>query len=465
MKHLSIISSLIISIGLTQDSSSFMNSPHNLSGDAASTSLSVCKSCHVSGGEGYQNADDINQTCINCHDGSVTHGFQSRGEMKNISSLTSFYHSFQLDSKQFADLPVEGNQIHCATCHDPHDNSHGNFLRKPVKELCSSCHADKNLEASLHGYSKSIVKDVMGEIECSTCHDIHLISPNRPLLQADENSLCISCHDGIQDNENEIPALNDIRIPMNKLYTHLGMDQFHPKGKSISCSDCHNPHTIQENDVGFVDGVLHGVDGFTTFGKQVSNVTYEYEICYKCHSTNTQSPFSINIGEKFSTTNKSFHPIEGVSPNPSASMSLKSNYVSIGLINCSDCHGNDNAFGIQGIHGSNHEGLLVKKYSRSPFTQESTLQDNELCFSCHDYDYIVVSGGFRWHKLHIETAQYNCNSCHDSHGSPVFEFLIDLNKPYIQPTHTGDMDYTSIGDGSGSCTLSCHGHIHQNQSY
>jgi len=465
MKHLIFTLSLVISIGLTQDNSSFMDSPHNLSGDTTSTYLAICRTCHISGGQGYQNANDINQTCIHCHDGSVTHSFQSSGELHNISSISSFYHSFKLDSKHTTDLPVDDDQIHCATCHDPHDNTHGNFLRKPVNKLCSSCHASKDLDASLHGHSISILKNVKGKIECSTCHDIHRISSNRPLLIADENTLCISCHDGIQNNENELPTLNDIRVPLNKLYIHLGMEELHKMDTAISCSDCHNPHTIQENEVGLISGVLFGVDGINTFGKPVSNVTYEYEICYKCHSTSTQTPFSINIAEKFSTTNKSYHPVEGLSSNPNASMSLKLSNETIGLITCSDCHGNDNAFGVQGIHGSNHEGLLVKNYSKSPFTQESTLQDNELCFSCHDYDYIVGSGGFRWHKLHIETGQYNCIGCHDSHGSPLFESLIDLNKPYIQPTHTGDIDYTSNGDGSGSCSLTCHGHVHLNQVY
>ena len=43
-------------------------------------------------------------------------------------------------------LPLYGasfNRMECATCHDPHNNDNGRFLRQPSAGICAVCHVDK----------------------------------------------------------------------------------------------------------------------------------------------------------------------------------------------------------------------------------------------------------------------------------------------------------------------------------
>jgi len=38
------------------------------------------------------------------------------------------------------DLALFNGKVECQSCHDPHDNRHGNFLRVDRRSLCQTCH-------------------------------------------------------------------------------------------------------------------------------------------------------------------------------------------------------------------------------------------------------------------------------------------------------------------------------------
>ena len=42
-----------------------------------------------------------------------------------------------------ASFTLYSSRVECATCHDPHDQTNGNFLRAPAAGLCAECHLDK----------------------------------------------------------------------------------------------------------------------------------------------------------------------------------------------------------------------------------------------------------------------------------------------------------------------------------
>lgn len=445
----------------------FLKSPHNLTGDHKSNDLSVCRACHLSDKSNEFINVNPSQFCLSCHDGSVGNSFNRQSSIQSIHSMDLFYHNYQMNENIPYDLPLRDKMITCITCHDPHDNSKGQFLRLEKSQLCMSCHPDQNLELSAHKHSFSMIKDLDREIECQTCHDIHLISQYNHLLVKEENQLCIGCHDGIKNNDQEIASVDNITITLGKLYTHVGpiVNSSTMGMARVSCSDCHNSHTVSDKPNGFLPGALIGSSGISKFGNSISVSTHEYEICYKCHGFNSNPIFTSNIAAKFNGLNKSSHPIERYSNNLNAKMSLRQNYQKVGFINCSDCHGNDNALGIKGPHGSKYKGILKSNYSQSPFTTVNISEDNSLCFTCHDFTFIVESGGFRWHKIHIENGGYNCVGCHDAHGSQSLPSLLNFNRSFIDQNQNGEKLFTQLGSGSGSCSLTCHGHIHQNQSY
>lgn len=84
----------------------------------------VCQACHVDGRAELLQGPV--QTCRTCHAARHTPGHEPGappGTMVNVS------------------LPLPGGVVVCHTCHDPHDvKKYPRGLRKPVDELCRSCH-------------------------------------------------------------------------------------------------------------------------------------------------------------------------------------------------------------------------------------------------------------------------------------------------------------------------------------
>lgn len=454
--------------------STLIQSPHNLSGDSTQIELNLCRNCHfsaerVNGISQFDPSDaalnfTTDEVCIGCHDGTISKSFPI-GLIDDPSqvSMSHFSHKF-ITSK--TGLPVElGGEIHCGTCHNPHDNSNGLFLRSPKEQLCKSCHSSHETPLSVH--LNPLSADLLNEsMECTQCHHIHQISSLPSFLHTSENTLCMECHDGLMNDNHEIPSKKNLNHALNKMFVHVGGGYSKDKHsiESVTCSDCHDVHQAQESDMGLMDGSLYGTSGLTSWGVNQETADHEYQICYKCHAySNLQT--TTNIAEKFNPSNRSFHPIESLSQNQNAKLSLKTGIHSSLLMDCSDCHGNDDVFEAQGIHGSKFEGILKSRYNSSPFTIDSPEADNALCFECHESSFILDSGGFRWHKLHVENGNYNCTACHDSHGSRNYPSLLEFDQPFIQQNPDGTFEFIQTMDGSGSCSMTCHGHVHQEAKY
>jgi predicted CXXCH cytochrome family protein len=436
----------------------FQDSPHNFYSKNNTNNLENCRACHISKNNSIDSTLELNSNnlCLNCHNGKLANFFPSSDINDSKVELEKFSHHYNINKE---------NKIKCTECHDPHNNSNGNFLRKKKEHVCLDCHNDLNINLSVHKNPLISSLSQNNNLSCESCHNIHLISSHKSFLKKDENQLCIDCHDGIKNNPNENPSYDNINKVINKLYTHITLNnsEIHTSIQSINCSDCHNPHLATEKNIGMIDGSLHGVKGKTSWGTTINSSIHEYEICYKCHSYSNMHKTN-NIAQLFKPSNTSYHPVEQLSNNINALKSLKPNLNSMTLITCSDCHGNDNKFGIKGPHGSNNKGILKLNYENTEFTVKSTQLDNELCFQCHKEKYITESVGFRWHKLHIDSG-YNCSACHDSHGSKDYPTLLNFDKDYIRPLNNGQFEFNKSSQLNGTCTLSCHGHVHDNINY
>lgn len=90
---------------------------------------------------------EIKKDCGSCH----RPGTAKAGELKkSLSALCLDCHSGRkppaehkvdiIPSMAVKGLPLTDGRITCVTCHDPHQNMHGNLLRMKTTDLCLVCH-------------------------------------------------------------------------------------------------------------------------------------------------------------------------------------------------------------------------------------------------------------------------------------------------------------------------------------
>jgi hypothetical protein len=157
--------------------------------------------------------------------------------------------------KTHFDKTIEGQTLHCETCHQ--HVSAGKHFEVP-KEACYLCHF-KNTEFN------------EGRAQCSLCHEI----PTKSLQkQKQEENIgekpvthqslkeakvpCQSCHYELIRGEGEIKEercedCHDVSETLSKLYDRKLMHQEHVAKQTANCFDCHRP--IRHEQVEFLDPV------------------------------------------------------------------------------------------------------------------------------------------------------------------------------------------------------------------
>lgn len=251
----------------------------------------------------------------------------------------------------------------------------------------------------------------------------------------------------------------------------------------VECADCHNPHTAGNTShttsppvpvVGPILPVLTSASAlYGTGGVQVTSaptwaggqgsysylepigvvstaapgVSYEYQICLKCHSefawrgvTVPNSPSFLpaavmtDQAKEFSTAafgsaNQSYHPVMGVGINAQGTLNApwaanKGNQT----MYCSDCH-NNSAAPPQGPHGSGNKFILAKPFDDTATAKGTYQSIFDLCFTCHDSNTYLTGGGAgtgfkttlntNLHTMHytnstngVSNFGYKCVNCH-----------------------------------------------------
>jgi predicted CXXCH cytochrome family protein len=449
-------------------------------------------------------ADPGSQLCLACHDGSVARAFPTDpaahisreidlGEraMPALTHMNTHLFSFNPANRELVrpdslatGMTLRGDRVRCSTCHDPHDNTKGKFLKVGAEhgEICLTCHQLEGWSHSVHANPDEALYAPMREMSCNQCHSIHATPPQPGLLLAEENSLCFRCHDATVDGPREIPSPMNLKQEFDKLFTHpvslhTGSPFLEPdasgfvgflagsrENRAVRCSDCHNPHAASSRSVaGNLPPSLEGVSGISRLGMHKDVADYEYEICLKCHgfSSNTL-PGQRDVAADFDLSNRSSHAVMGPGLNPEVP-SLRPEWTALDQLTCSDCHGNDDPGGPAGPHGSNIEHLLRAPFNPTPYLTGER-DENGLCFRCHKEGWFSSGQGWRWHKLHIERGGYSCAACHDPHGSPDQPGLLRLDRSWITPLN-GVLRVERTALDQGNCTLNCHGHPHSSASY
>jgi len=445
--------------------------------------------------------------CLSCHDGSIALGsvlsrdqvIQMAGAIttlplgtSNLGTDLSDDHpiSFAYNAALAAldpnlldpgalprEMVLPRGEVQCITCHDPHDDSFGNFLvmDNAGSALCTSCH--QILDTTIKAHE-----------DCRACHQTHS-APSGPFLLREDTvtATCTRCHDG------SVQRAANILADLRKFSIHDTNPPADPadRAEHATCTDCHEPHTMVSGPPAHAPSMAANFGeiprDLDRQGNRTGSVSYEYEVCFKCHGDENltrRSPWiSRQIAQtstalQFDPSAPSFHPV--VAPGRNARVpSLRAGWTEGSLVLCSDCHGSDNSrkgggTGPNGVHGSSYGPILLNRYDSSDFTPESSAA-YALCYRCHDRDGaggILQDRSFP-HRLHVVDARTPCSACHDAHGIASAQgnrrnnsHLINFDTSIVFPDPlTGRVEFNDQGTFTGSCTLTCHGTTHQRTQY
>ncbi len=462
----------------------------------------------------YETPNQPNQRskfCLSCHDGTVALGavYNNRG-VTNIamannvttmpgSSLSNLGTSlrddhpvgFVYDNSKDPELvnrnwpwntsvkldpDASNGTVECQTCHDPHDDSNGKFLRMPNTNaaLCTFCHNKTNWTNAIHKTSSQAyvtqpdsISTTIGEWACRDCHTSHNGQGVPYLLVKSEENTCFlsGCHGTSGTGVNT----KNIQSEFQKIYRHPTVDvsgkhhdpddqtSLNVPNRHAECYDCHNLHQAQKGlhvlQSNAVSNVLLGVNGVapgsatewtqpTTF-TSMSPALQENQICFLCHSYNAFGnafngvttiigPSGVLITDQameFNQANHSAHPVVTTSNGQTGSHAPKAldistmttawNSVGNQTMYCSDCHGNDqqtSATTPQGPHASNAKYMLTGNGKYWPTNSASSL------WTLDDVRY----GRNNWQN------DLFCANCHT-----MFNGIAFFNNAHDAPDHAG----------------------------
>ncbi|MHC4394275.1 MAG: cytochrome c3 family protein [Planctomycetota bacterium] len=511
------------------NSCSFCHTPHGASADVPSWNHKLSTAVYKI----YQSSSleaDVGQPtgssklCLSCHDGTValtqtvsgrsisgTHTYIPPGAANLGTDLSddhpvSFVYSAALSAEDIQIRPASvlpqqlkldrSQELQCTTCHDPHDNTYGDFLVMSNRrsQMCVNCHdlygwktsSHENSTALVFASNDSYLQDskygTVADNACLSCHRPHSAGGHERLLHfANSENNCLNCHNGSV-------ARTNLRRDLSKLSRHnvARYDGIHDLRESptasashIECVDCHNPHAIQDvaARAPIAPGAMREVSGVTSFGSVTQHVQYEYEVCFKCHGDNpnriesmiTRQITQTNTRLEFDPSGPSFHPV--ISPGANQNVpSLKSPMSAATVIYCIDCHNSDSASGTKGPHGSNYPNLLAYRYETTDFTSESE-SAYELCYKCHSRNSILNDESFSKHEKHLDE-QIPCSACHDPHGISAVQgttsnntHLINFDITIVSSDSAGRLRFEDLGVFHGRCFLKCHNHEHSSEEY
>ena len=512
----------------------FCHTPHNATGDGPLWNHAMSAAAYTPYSSSTLKAavgqpTGASKLCLSCHDGTVALGMVGsrpapipmQGGSSAITSGRSYigtdlsaHHPVSFDYQTtYAAVPGEyrapatlgnGNnvrldragQLQCTSCHDPHNNQYGGFLvmDNTASALCVQCHSPNLWPASAHATSAATWRggganpwphtagQTVAANGCENCHRPHAAGSPKELLNfTPEEQNCLVCHGGTV-------ATKDISAELNKFSFHPviqtsglhvaaetdTVQQMLAAPRHVTCVDCHNPHATKASvsPALAVSGSLAGVRGISAGGALVPAISFEYELCFRCHGDSQGNSGTVwvqrqqpqtNLRQAFNPGTISFHPVEVAGKNASVPSLLPPLSVS-SVITCGDCHNNDQGpatggTGPNGPHGSAFAPLLEKLLLLADGTPYNA-NNFALCYKCHNNQVMEglqsPPGSWLPHKTHVTKYLAACTTCHDSHAA-ASPHLVNFNTTYVGGiTPQSQPQYISTVPGTGTCTLTCH---------
>ncbi|MBI4815236.1 MAG: PKD domain-containing protein [Deltaproteobacteria bacterium] len=439
----------------------------------------------VSTGNGrhYQRvANDANQLCLVCH--SARNVTTSAGGSHPIGVSIPASATFQTPPG----LQLIGGQVHCTTCHSPHYATSGGanggagdgyLLDMSLGQVCYQCHTLADQANASHLSPTSGVLWPGGQYGsdfpahsadkrgyCINCHwphgwpddanssvDYTKLRVERYDVDAtgktdpdDAEDLCFTCHDSS-------PATSDVKLEIEQgtngtdIFHHPVKDSQQTAGRVVECVSCHNPHKATATNRNA------GVAGVNLAGAPTTDITSQYQLCFKCHGDtyNSSRAHTSNKRLDFAVSSPTFHPVTQAGRGQSANLGaqLLGGLTTSSTIRCTDCHNtsrvdtdaapdqgvvDDSTSDTVGPHGSTYAPIIRANFSRSYTASGWNNNNARLCFRCHDQNTLFGSGtnftdsanpgGSKGrgnlHAYHLTTKSVtaSCMSCHyDIHSN------------------------------------------------
>jgi predicted CXXCH cytochrome family protein len=402
------------------------------------------------------------------------------------------------------------------------------------------------------------IQDGLASDTCASCHAAHTAKGPMLLQTAGpQATICFTCHDGTGATTDVQSDWSSSSIPANdpstsSWYSHPATDDTgHTSAlddefggvlnRHAVCADCHQPHLANDTaSVGSVAGwtssgaiaaaraveVANGAAGSAPTYTWKLGSTFEYELCFKCHSGYTTLPaqdpshpsrWALDKAVELNPANVSYHPIEAAGKNQTTEMALSLSgtspyklwqFTTDSTIRCENCHGDSAAAdplnppdpGSQlDNHSSPNRGILIAPYQDRELNPRGAYQaqDFALCYVCHAEAPMVDDSAdfradtkFNWHGYHLNNISGNglggldidvpgagpgnaiCAECHFRiHGSalavngqPPATGLVNF-APNVQALPGSPMFKAATATTAGTCTLVCHGKAHLGFDY
>ena len=405
-----------------------------------------------------------------------------------------------------------GSVTQCAGCHRAHTGQASMLLRtaaapslkSPTTTLCLTCHDGTGATLDVAAdFTKATPNDPATRSYYQ--HDVTAVT-GHTLGSDDEfggvferHSECTDCHD-----PHDASAVPSVSNPTTEPWTASG-------------------RIIGTSGVRVTNGGAGSTPAYQFVNGTSATITAEYQLCLKCHSGYTKllpdipgrpSMDMLDAGMEFNPANSSYHPVEAPGRNATTAManSLEGGskyklwtFTTTSTVRCTSCHSGAiadppnsgvTAGSSLATHSSTYRGILVQNYEDRVLTATGLGFDESnfaLCFLCHsDSPFISAdrsATNFSLHQLHaaqigssssgvpgtIDTpgaGQGNalCAECHFRPHSTATDPAQNTGLVAFAPNVTGagtttTPTWTSLTPGTGSCTLTCHGHEHTGSAY
>jgi predicted CXXCH cytochrome family protein len=381
---------------------------------------------------------------------------------------------------------------------------------------------------------------------CAACHRSHSGQNDNLVESVPQSTLCFSCHDGTGSMYDVESEYADPSVPANdeatsSFYSHASAspsshtsaraDEFAGVlNRHAECADCHNPHSLTSDDAAstasgwLASGSLLGTAGVAATSPLTwkDPVSYEYELCLKCHSGYTQlltygaeSEKKKDKAVEIDPTNASYHPVRAPGTNSTTEMenSLAGGtlwqFTTASTVRCVNCHANSGLlagspawYGNLAPHASQNRGLLLANYrdrDLKPTGEGYDAVEFDLCFLCHSPAPFAtgdeespprIDTNFQLHGFHMigiagdAGASLDIDTPGAGEGNAICaECHFDLHSTSLAP-YAGNQDYSRgvnfapnveplapnaepqwSGPTTRTCALVCHGESHDGYSY
>lgn len=198
-----------------------------------------CLQCHKSKKTGKVVHPAVGMGCSICH---VTPHKEEKPALSLSSEMPGLCHQCHPKSG------FENTAVHppvvmgmCASCHNPHASDRKKLLSGDIPGICFGCH-DKS------AFTKKTQHSPVAQGQCAFCHHPHA-SANPFVLQYPPAELCLMCHPDKSEGSHVLAGLS-----LGDSHPVSGMPDPSRKGREISCTSCHNPHSSGQRALFTHDG-------------------------------------------------------------------------------------------------------------------------------------------------------------------------------------------------------------------